>query len=141
MSELPKNTGLARRLGAMIYDLLLVIALMMIGTLPFIAVRGGDYVAAGTAAYQWLLVLIAYLFFVGFWTYRGRTLGMQSWGLQLECMDGGRPGLAQASIRFVAAVVSWVPAGLGYWWQLWDKEKLTWHDRISGTRIRHYPRQ
>jgi len=37
-------------------------------------------------------------------------------------------------------VLSWLPAGLGYLWQLWDPEKLTWHDRISKTRIVYYPK-
>ena len=65
---------------------------------------------------------------------------MQSWGLQLETMDGGRPTLATASVRFIAAIISWVPCGLGFLWQLWDKDKLTWHDRISGTRLVYYPK-
>jgi uncharacterized RDD family membrane protein YckC len=46
-----------------------------------------------------------------------------------------------ASLRFFAAILSWLPAGLGFWWQLWDKDKLAWHDRLSGTRLRHYPKQ
>ena len=87
-----------------------------------------------------MLVLVIYGFFVGFWAGPGRTLGMQSWGLQLETMDGGRPSVAAASLRFVAAIVSLAAAGLGFLWQLWDPDRLTWHDRISGTRIVHYPK-
>ena len=33
------------------------------------------------------------------------------------------------------AILSWLPAGLGYFWQLWDTDKLTWHDRLSQTRV------
>ena len=66
---------------------------------------------------------------------------MQSWGLQLETSDGGQPGLAQSALRFVAALLSWAPAGLGFLWQLWDKDSLAWHDRLSGTHIVHYPRK
>ena len=55
-------------------------------------------------------------------------------------MDGGRPTFASASVRFIAAIISWAPCGLGFLWQLWDPDKLTWHDRISGTRIVHYPK-
>ena len=65
---------------------------------------------------------------------------MQSWGLQLPTADDSKPTLATANIRFFAALLSWAPAGLGFLWQLWDKDKLTWHDRISGTRIVHYPK-
>ena len=85
------------------------------------------------------MLLITYLFFVGFWSGYGRTLGMQSWRLRIETPAGGRPGFGAASVRFFAAILSWLPAGLGFWWQLWDKDGLTWHDRLSATRLRHYP--
>ena len=135
------NTGLLRRIAAMTYDALLVCALLFLATIPFIAVRGGEPVEIGdNAIYRLILILVTAGFFVGFWTWRGRTLGMQSWGLQLETMDGGKPTLATASVRFLAALVSWAPAGLGFLWQLWDRDKLTWHDRISGTHIVHYPK-
>jgi uncharacterized RDD family membrane protein YckC len=130
-----------RRLAAMIYDTLLVAALLFLATIPFIAARGGEPVEIGdNALYQILLATVIYVFFVGYWTRYGRTLGMQSWGLQLQTMDDQLPTLATASVRFFAAILSWIPAGLGFLWQLWDKDSLTWHDRISGTRIVHYPK-
>jgi uncharacterized RDD family membrane protein YckC len=136
-----QNTGLLRRLAAMIYDALLIGALLFLATTPFIAVRGGEPVEIGdNIVYRIVLVIVIYGFFVGFWTRSGRTLGMQSWGLQLETQDGGKPTLGPASVRFFAAILSWAPAGLGFLWQLWDKEKLTWHDRISGTRLVYYPK-
>jgi uncharacterized RDD family membrane protein YckC len=136
-----QNTGLLRRLAAIVYDSLLVAALLFVATIPFIAVRGGEPVEVGdNAIYRIVLVLVAYAFFVGFWSWRGRTLGMQSWGLQLQTNEDGKPTLASASVRFIAAIISWLPAGLGFWWQLWDRDKLTWHDRISGTRLVYYPR-
>ena len=136
-----KNTGLLRRLAAIMYDVLLVAALLFLATVPFIAVRGGAPVEIGeNTLYRVVLVLVTYAFFVGFWTRSGRTLGMQSWGLQLETMEGGKPTLATSSVRFIAAIVSWAPCGLGFLWQLWDRDRLTWHDRISGTRIVHYPK-
>lgn len=136
-----QNTGLMRRIAAMLYDTLLVAALLFLATVPFIALRGGEAVEPGdNFIYRVVLVLVVYGFFVGFWTRSGRTLGMQSWGLRLETADGRRPSVARATVRFAAALLSWMPLGLGFLWQLWDPEKLTWHDRISGTRIVHYPR-
>ena len=78
------NASLARRIGAMVYDGLLVLALLIIGTLPFIALRDGSPVQSGEFPYRVMLLLIIYAFFVGFWTRYGRTLGMQSWGLRIE---------------------------------------------------------
>ena len=136
-----KNSGLLRRLGAILYDTLLILALLFITTIPFIAARGGEPVEAdGNILYQGCMGLVVFLFFVGFWSRSGRTLGMQSWGLRVESPDGQIPTIKVASIRFFAAILSWAPLGLGFLWQLWDKDGLTWHDRLSGTRLRHYPK-
>ncbi len=136
-----QNSGLTRRLAAILYDSLLVTALLFLVTLPFVAARGGEPVEPGeNGLYQLSLVAVVYVFFVGYWTTRGRTLGMQSWGLQVETADGSPPSLGQASVRFVVAIASWLALGLGFLWQLWDRDRLTWHDRASGTRLVHYPK-
>ena len=135
-----ENTGLLRRVAAMLYDALLIGALLFLATIPFIALRGGEPVERGdNLLYQVTLVIVVYGFFVGFWSRSGRTLGMQSWRLQLQTRDGQVPSFGRASVRFLASIISWIPLGLGFLWQLWDPERLTWHDRISGTRIVHYP--
>ena len=127
-------------MGAVLYDALLVLALMFIATLPFIAARAGEPVESGDPVYRLVMLLVAWLFYAVFWSRYGRTLGLQSWRLRIETADGGRPTFASASLRFFAAIVSWLPLGLGFWWQLWDKDKLAWHDRLSGTRLRYYPK-
>lgn len=126
----------------MLYDSLLVSALMFMATIPFIALRGGEPVEVGdNLAYRITLVAVVFAFFVGFWSRSGRTLGMQSWGLQLETMDGQIPSTAAATMRFFAALLSLLPLGLGFLWQLVDRDKLTWHDRLSKTRLVYYPRE
>ncbi|MDJ0700637.1 MAG: RDD family protein [Woeseiaceae bacterium] len=133
-----------RRIGAMIYDALLVFAFLVMLAILSTAYLGGESVYAGgpmyVRGYNVVRFLIIFLFFVLYWTRRGRTLGMQSWGLQLQTADDRLPSLSQATIRFFAALLSWLPLGLGFLWQLWDRDRLTWHDRISGTRIVHYPK-
>ncbi len=136
-----QNAGLLRRLGAIVYDSLLLFAVLMLVTVPFVAIRGGEAVEPLTdAAYRMTLLATLYLFFVGFWTRAGRTLGMQAWRMQLETIGGGKPTLGAASLRFAAAVLSWAPFGLGFLWSLWDRDKLAWHDRLSGTRLAYYPK-
>jgi uncharacterized RDD family membrane protein YckC len=137
-----QNTTLMRRIAAMLYDGLLILALLFMSTLPFIAAEGGEPVEPSeNLLYQAVLAIVIYGFFVGFWTRSGRTLGMQSWRLQLETMDGERASLGAATIRFFAALLSWAPAGLGFLWSLWDKDRLAWHDRISKTRLVYYPKE
>jgi len=136
-----QNAGLLRRVAAMAYDALLVAALLFMATVPFIAVRGGEPVETGdNLLYQFVLALVVFVFFVGFWSRSGRTLGMQSWRLQLETENGEIPSATTASLRFFAAILSLLPCGLGFLWQLWDAEQLTWHDRISKTRLVYYPK-
>jgi uncharacterized RDD family membrane protein YckC len=140
IQQIVQNAGLGRRMGAVLYDALLVLALMFLATLPFIAARGGEPVEAGDPVYRLVMFLVAWLFYTIFWSRYGRTLGLQSWRLRIETVDGRKPSFAVASLRFLAAIVSWLPAGLGFWWQLWDRNQLTWHDRWSGTRLRYYPK-
>ena len=135
-----QNTTLLRRIGAMIYDALLLFALLMLASIPFITFRGGEAVPPLTDHFFRLtLAMVIYIFFIAFWMRSGRTLGMQSWRLQLESMDGSDLNFAAANIRFFTTIHSWLPVGLGFFWSLWDKDRLTWHDRISKTRIVHYP--
>ena len=133
-----QNASLLRRLGAILYDSLLILALMFLATLPFIAIRDGEPVNPGDLPYQLTLLGVTWLFFAGFWSFSGRTLGMQAWRLRVEDDSGNAPGLRAATVRFFSDIVSWLPLGLGFLWQLWDKDRLTWHDRLSGTRLVHY---
>ena len=78
-----QNASLLRRLGAILYDSLLILALMFLATLPFIAIRDGEPVNPGDLPYQLTLLGVTWLFFAGFWSFSGRTLGMQAWRLRV----------------------------------------------------------
>ncbi len=138
-----RPSGLGRRIAAMLYDSLLVLALLVLVTVPFYFAGGGGEVDIydDNPFHQAMWIVIPFIFFVGFWSTKGRTLGMQSWGLQLEDAEGRVPGPGRASIRFAAAILSAACLGLGFLWQLVDRDKLAWHDRLSGTRLMHYPRR
>ena len=140
-----QNTTLIRRIAAMLYDSLLVFACLVMLAIISTAYLDGKSVYAGGAyyvlAYNIIRFLIIFLFFVLYWSRGGRTLGMQSWRLQLETMDGERASFGAATIRFFAALLSWAPAGLGFLWSLWDKDRLAWHDRISKTQLVYYPKE
>lgn len=135
--------GLLRRLGAIIYDALLMLAILFVVTIPFVAIQDGKAVEPGDAIYPlYLLAMLGalYVFLLGFWCTKGRTLGMQSWRLRLETPEGERVSVGAASRRFAIAMLSWACFGLGFLWQLVDRDRLTWHDRYSGTRLVYYPK-
>ena len=108
-------------MGAIVYDWLLVFALLFLVTVPFIVVRGGNPVETNeNLLYQLCIAVVVFGFFVGYWSRSGRTLGMQSWGLRVETLDGQIPTLGVATIRFFAVLLSLLPVGLGFFWQLWE---------------------
>jgi uncharacterized RDD family membrane protein YckC len=129
-----------RRLMAGLYDWLLVLGLMMVLSVPLVALLD-DAVAPGNDFYRGALLFIAAGFFIGFWFFGGQTLGMKAWRLKLLRQDGTPADLQDAIIRFAAAIVAALPAGLGFVWQVWDKDNLSWHDRWSGTRLVLLPKQ
>ncbi len=124
-----------RRLGALLYDSLVLAALWMLATTPLIAITGGEAIQQGALWFRLYLMVIAAGFFCWFWTHGGQTLGMRAWRAKLETHDGQAVSWSKAGIRFLAALLSIAPVGLGYLWALVDRDRLTWHDRISGTRV------
>ncbi|HSC48465.1 MAG TPA: RDD family protein [Gammaproteobacteria bacterium] len=135
--------ALWRRLAAAAYDSLIVVALWFLGTALILPLTGGEAVdprTPGGLLYQLYLLAIGFLFFGGFWTHGGQTLGMLAWRVKLvPDADGGRVTWAQALKRYLAAILSWVMFGAGFWWACFDREKRTWHDRLSGTRLMSAP--
>jgi uncharacterized RDD family membrane protein YckC len=86
--------------------------------------------------YRLYLLTIGFLFFAGFWTRNGQTLGMLAWRVKVvQSGDGAKINWSQALLRYLGALLSWLPLGLGFWWSLWDAEGKTWHDRLSGTEL------
>lgn len=137
--------GLLRRLGALLYDSLLLAAVLMVVTALFLPLTGGEAITrAGSPLLQWIyrgvLLGLVVAFYGSFWTRRGQTLGMASWRLRLEREDGGAPTWGDAIRRLAAALLSLLPAGLGWLWILVDPGKRAWHDRLSRTRMIHVPK-
>ena len=56
---------------------------------------------------------------------------MRAWRLRIVTVDGKGISWLQALKRFLGAIVSWLPLGLGYLWVLVDPERRAWHDRMS----------
>jgi uncharacterized RDD family membrane protein YckC len=140
------TAGVLRRFGAMLYDLLIVVALMFIVTALFLPLTGGEAITPGDAGvleriYQVALLLVVVLFFGVFWTWRGQTIGMLAWRLRVERSDGSLLTWRDALLRLGGACVSLAALGLGYFWIWIDSERRAWHDRWSGTRVVVQPKK
>lgn len=133
--------GLPRRLIAIVYDAFLIFALLLLAsamvTLPvgFLVGERASAQLATNALFRLWLSLIPLLFYLWFWTHGGQTLGMRAWRLKVIKEDGSPLKLKDALIRLFAACLSLLLLGLGYLWMLFDRDRLTWHDRISKTHL------
>ena len=140
------TAGVLRRFGAMLYDALLVAALLFVVTALFLPFTGGEAITPERSGmleriYQAALLLVIMLFFCVFWTWHGQTVGMLAWRLRVERSDGSLLTWRDALIRLGGACVSFAALGLGYFWIWIDRDRLAWHDRWSGTRVVVLPKK
>ncbi|MBE9515559.1 MAG: RDD family protein [Proteobacteria bacterium] len=137
-----QKPGLLIRLLAIIYDCLLLIALLMIATLPYIMIIGGppQSLTARLGLQLYLLVIIVG-FFGWFWTHGGQTLGMRSWRLKLVTNNGDKLGWTVVFKRLFGALLSATAVGLGYIWIVFDPQQRSWHDILSGTHLIRLPKK
>jgi|SRR5690625_4144996 len=128
---------LLRRLAAIGYDALLLIGIEMLAAALWLPLFADQPIESHPLRhlYQLFLLLVMAAFFIGFWWHDGQTLGMRAWHLRLQSQDGKPPSMRQLIIRLVVALLSWAAGGLGYLWSLFDPQRRTWHDLVSGTQI------
>lgn len=138
--DVPQPTTLVRRLAAILYDSLLLFSAMLVATFPLLPFTGGTAIAPHNLLYRLYLLGVCFVYFGWQWTRGGHTLGMRSWRIRVERETGGRISWGQAAVRFAVAIVSWLPAGLGFLWSLFDKRRRCWHDLASHTRLVTLPR-
>ena len=108
----PGPVGLLRRLAAMIYDGLLLLAIWMVLGLVFVLV--GEVTGRALIPLQFVVnLLAAWASFAWFWTRTGQTLGMQAWNIQLRDEAGVRVSPKQATLRYLVALSQWLGILLG----------------------------
>jgi uncharacterized RDD family membrane protein YckC len=154
--------GLLRRLGSMVYDGLLLLAVWMVLGLVFVFL--GNLTGRSLLPLQFAVNLVAaWLFLAWFWTRTGQTLGMQTWQIRLRDERGGAVTRWKATLRYLVALAQWlmlllaihlarehgtvvastvtalVLTGLGA--SLLHPNRLMLHDWLSGTKLVHAPRQ
>lgn len=137
-SRIPMNRpcpGILRRLGAILYDSLVLCGLLSAATACILPFNGGEAIAPGQWAFPVYLVVVSFLFFGWFWTHGGQTLGMRAWRIRVISQSGAPLTWLQALARFFGAMLSWSAAGIGYWWIAFSEEHNGWHDWLSRSRI------
>ena len=124
--------SLIKQLAAMLYDSLLIFAILFVATAVLLIFNQGEAIESNPS-FNLLLVFILFTFYAWFWQKSGQTLGMRVWKIRIVSDLGGNPGWGTSFLRLGFAVLSMLCFGLGYLWRLF--RPYTWHDRLSQTRI------
>lgn len=138
MQALP-TAGLARRLASLVYEALLLAALLIVASFPLAPLLQALPQPWSRLLNQGFLLGLIGLYLVWFWRHGGQTLAMKTWRLRLVSQGGGPVRLGQAWLRYVLAVLGLAGLGVGFLWALWDRDRQFLHDRVAGTRIVHSP--
>jgi uncharacterized RDD family membrane protein YckC len=139
--SLAKTPSLLRRIGALLYDSVLLLGVLMFAVMlvviPYTSLTGAspNEHPLHLALMQVYLAIVICGFYIYFWTHGGQTLGMRAWRFRVIRDDGENLNTGDALRRFGWAVLSLLPAGIGLWWSLIDRDGLAWHDRQSQTRL------
>lgn len=129
------------RFAAMIYEALLVTAVLFVASFIILPLVGELKLGWQRLVFQAYLLLVLFGYFYAFWRKSGQTLAMKTWRIRLVNTAGGRLGLAQAATRFAVAVVGILLGGAGLWWALFDPDRQFLHDRVARTRLIRLPRK
>lgn len=123
------------RLMALVYEALLLLALAMVVTALIVAMAGDASMGPKRVLLQLVLWLVMAAYFIRCWVTSGQTLPNQTWRLKVV-NDQGQPLIWQQALqRYVLAWLLLLPAGLTFWWAIFDRQQCYLHDRILGTRL------
>ena len=116
----------------MLYESLLLIAILGTATLLFLWVLGDATVGYKHYLLQAYLWLIAGTYFIWCWIKSGQTLAMQTWRIRVVNKAEQPISFAHACKRYVLATLFF---GASFIWALFDREGQFLHDRLTGSRL------
>ena len=119
------------RFAAMLYETLLLLAVLFIADYLFITLTHNAQSPLLKALLQIYLIMVMATYFSWFWM-RGQSLAMKTWRIRVvSASDGSKLSLRQALLRFF---FSWL-IGITQTWAFFDRDGQFLHDRLAGTRL------
>lgn len=119
----------------MIYELLLVVAVLFIASFLFIRLTGNAQSGWKQVVFQIYLIGVLFAYFSAFWLRSGQTLAMKTWRIKLVNLDGKLIPLKQAALRFILALLGVSFFGTSIIWAWFDRDGQFLHDRLAKTRL------
>ena len=152
--------SIKRRIAALPYEALLLLALIVIAAFPVAGLKGAALAGVPHAIFQAYLFCVTAAYFTWFWRHGGQTLAMKTWRFRVVTTGGGALNFATALTRFLFAALFYGPACVGLvllffpdyvarvvsmWallpmaatllWARHDADGQFLHDRMAGTRL------
>lgn len=133
MDDTEQRAAFRYRLGALIYDTLILCGVWVFSIVVIVTLSGKAFTGAPA---QTLCFVEAFVFYCFFWMHKGQTIGMLAWRLRLE--TDGIFTLRKAFFRFCGELLSIVSVGVGYYWIWIDRNRRSWSDILSGSCVVRY---
>jgi len=152
--------SIRRRLAAIPYEGLLVLALVLIAAFPLAGLKGVTLQGTPHLLMQVYFFVVTAAYFIWFWQHGGQTLAMKTWRFRVVDKYGNQLSVARACVRFILALGFFGPACVGLillffpgrispvlsmWlflpmiasllWARFDTDRQFLHDRLAGTRL------
>jgi uncharacterized RDD family membrane protein YckC len=127
--------SLWRRLLVIVYDTVILIGLLMLGSALALPFGDNPKIALQDFWFTLWLLLVCFAYLGGCWHYHGMTVGMRAWRVKLINTNGGKISWPGCLLRFLVGGVSLGVVGLGFVWVLFDKKSRTWHDIAARTLL------
>lgn len=137
MNTLPNSNpvSLPRRVIIMIYDSILLVAVLFFMSLPIIIPLEITIEHSYYPLYILYIYVVAFIFFAWSWTHGGQTLGLKTWRIKLTSDSGQHVTWKESLLRYIGSLICWLSCGIGFLWCYTNKERLAWNDIISKTRL------
>ena len=130
--------GFLKRVLALVYDSLLIGAIVLVLSLLLVFVNGGYPESGSFVSFIQFFILIfaGPIFYSYFWiANKGQTTGMQAWKIQLVTVDETELNIKKTMLRCLISTISFACFGMGYLWVLYDKDNLSWSDILTKTKV------
>lgn len=129
------SPGLARRALSLVYETLLLVAVLFAGALPFLLLAQEADAALARLLLQLYLLALCGVYFIWQWLHGGQTLPMKTWRIRLVTRDGAPLTLRRAVCRYLLALAGLALLGTGFLWAFIDRDRQFLHDRLAGTKL------
>lgn len=128
--------GLPRRMAAVLLDTGLALFLVSVVSWVLRLDTASEVETLSDTTFAGLYLLAAPLIIAVFWQLFQGTPGKLLLGCHIvDAHSGGRPRPWQVWLRLLGYVLSAAPAGLGFFWILWDRRRQGWHDKLARTLV------